>query len=135
MEQRIKNKVIVKFDIYVKQSKVANSNKRNRGVFAARSFETGVIVEIAPIILLHQQDVDLVEKTELKYFNMYWDGKTVCIGLGFASLYNHSSTPNVEVTRDFKNNLYIFTACQNIKKNSELFIDYEIDDIESEYEI
>jgi len=107
--------------IHVKKTK-----KMGRGVFASQDIKKGQIVEIAPTILLDSDDSDLIDYTKLRYHVYEYGPKRVCLGLGYASLYNHSDEPNCRF-KTFSDHIK-FTALGDISKGSELFINYGWDE-------
>jgi uncharacterized protein len=99
------------------------------GVFAAKDFKKGELIESCPVLVLTKEDHDNIDKTALLNYYFLWgenlDQYAICWGYG--SIYNHSHTPNAEFDRDPKNNHIIFKALRDIKKGEEIFTDYEWD--------
>jgi len=101
---------------------VGSSSVHGRGVFAARSFKEGDIIEIAPLITI-TRNTEAVQHTELRHYVFAgYDDNTTVIALGYASLYNHSDKENAEF--ETLNDVVIVTAMRNIKKGDEIFVDY-----------
>lgn len=75
---------------------VGSSERRGRGVFAARRSEPGVTIEVCPVITLSETDARTLDGTGLHDYYFGWgkDGKAAAIVLGYGSLYNHSLSPN-----------------------------------------
>ena len=103
-------------DIYIKKSKIGG--KLERGVFANKVFKKDEIIEKAPYI---------EDKTSnfLGLIRDYIFSKTdtnSVVAFGFASLYNHSNTPNAvwKITNDYVE----IIASKQIEKDSEILISY-----------
>ncbi|MDD5170494.1 MAG: hypothetical protein PHN75_16885, partial [Syntrophales bacterium] len=73
---------------------------KGRGVFAARDFRRGELVERAPVITFSNNDVDLIDETALADHYYKWGDSRFALVLGFGSLYNHSLTPNLSFQID-----------------------------------
>lgn len=103
--------------------KIKRTKKYGRGVYSDKNISKGEIVEKADVILINDKDESIIQLTDLKYFVYDCDGKTG-VGLGVASLFNHSNNPNIQYFYDPKANQLIFIAKKNIKKGTQLMIDY-----------
>lgn len=101
--------------------RVAESRGKGLGVFAARPFKKGSLIELAPVIVVPQADEDVFQITFLKNYT-FGVGDRVVIGLGFSSLYNHSFTPNADYLATAKG--VVFKALRPIKAGEEITIDY-----------
>ena len=92
-------------------------------IYADKDFYDGEIVEICPLIILTKDclnDKNLADKVyEL-------DSKKGIYGLvlGYGSLYNDSTEPNLEYAYNEQKNLIYFIAKRDIKYGEELTIDY-----------
>jgi SET domain-containing protein len=92
------------------------------GVFAGKNFEKGQVIEECYTL---KMDWDEIKNTILSKYVFNYKGNTVSLMLGNGSIYNHSSTPNVEHTwSDDEQTIVEFSAIRNINKGEELFIDY-----------
>jgi SET domain-containing protein len=102
-----------------------------RGLFATQPIEQGELVHVAPVIPLTAIEKESVNKTILKeYLFWYEQGDYVlAVGLGYSSLFNHSSSPNVLFDVNFDRQEIVFTAKVRIEPDSELMIDYEYDPV------
>ena len=78
-----------------------------RGVFAARAFASGEVVESCPTVELADADVT-------GRLNDY-------VGLGM--LFNHSADPNLEYVQDDPTTI-VFRTVRKVKRGDELTIDY-----------
>lgn len=112
--------------------KLIKRNETGWGVFADAPFLAGEVVEECPVYVLDPVDSDAVEKSggDLVHYLFAWgqDGREdqCAIAFGFASLYNHSSTPNVCLARDPANKILRFVALRAIRAQEELCFDYAI---------
>ncbi len=104
---------------------VKDSDHKGRGVFAAKAFTTGEIVETCPVIYLSSKERAHLEKTILAYYIYPWTS-TRCgvMVLGYGSIYNHSFTPNTEWEQDFKKKTMIYRAIQPIQIGEEILVNY-----------
>ena len=94
-----------------------------RGVFATRGFAKGETVEVCPTLELADSESvgrlgDYVFGTE--------DEQVVLLILGFGSLYNHSSDPNLEYVQDAPDAI-IFLTLREVEAGEELTIDYGVE--------
>ena len=94
-----------------------------RGIFAGRHFETGEVVEVAPVVLLALKTQPFPGTIRRLVYN--WSKTHVALALGYGSLYNHSDQPNLRFSRDLKNQTIIFSATCNIETGEQLTISYD----------
>ena len=107
--------------ITIKPSKKING----RGVFATDDIKKGEVIEKCPTILMSSEDFNLIKKTTLNYYYFeYSDKNPAVIVLGYGSLYNHSYAPNSRYLYDYKNDLLVIKAIDDIKKGEEIFFNY-----------
>jgi SET domain-containing protein len=106
---------------------VQNAAEKGRGVFAANPIRKGAIVEAAPVIVIPDEDIDLIDKTAIADYYFKWGESHFAMVLGFGSLYNFSETPNLSFEADLENQVMIFRAIQPIRKDQELTIHYQCD--------
>lgn len=102
-------------------------NKYGRGVYATRNYKKNTIVERAHVIILPRTETNSdVENSNriLPYYVFAWDDTRDAIGLGNASLYNHSKRPNLWFETDHKTTHLVFRTTRNIKKGEQLLINY-----------
>lgn len=106
---------------------VAPSPGRGRGVFAARRFEPGDIIEICPVIPLSQGDARKLDDTALRDYYFGWgkDRAEAGIVLGYGSLYNHAFAPNAEHRKHVDDGIMSVIAVRPIAVGEEIFIRYE----------
>jgi SET domain-containing protein len=106
---------------------IGSSEGRGRGVFASRHFAPGETIEVCPVIALSETDARALDSTGLYDYYFGWgkDGKAAAIGLGFGSLYNHSSTPNAEHRKNAADATITIVAIKSIAPGEEIFIRYD----------
>ena len=107
--------------------RVGSAGKLGRGVFATKPFKKGEMVEHAPLLVVdNAAESFLIESlTVLGSYCYQYDDDQICIALGYASLYNHSSRPNVvyEILDDC---IEVF-ALRDIKVGAQIKINYNGD--------
>lgn len=105
---------------------VSRSKKKGRGVFANTALKAGVVIEVAPVIVISKEDRKFIDKTLLHDYIFEWgrDSKRCCMALGCVSLYNHSYNSNCEYEMDFRAEIITIRTVRAIKNGEELFINY-----------
>jgi uncharacterized protein len=108
-------------DLLVKQSA-----SRGRGVFAARRFRAGEVIEVCPVIALSSDDAARLDETHLYNYYFGWgaDNKGAAIALGFGSLYNHSYDPNAAYQKSEADSTISIIAVKPIAPDDEILIKY-----------
>lgn len=101
-----------------------------RGVLASRNIKKGEVIERCPA-LVYKKKPEHIGKTIFEYYVFDWDEEHEALALGYGSLYNHSSHPNVEVDFDYEKREILFIAKKAIKENEEMFIHYNDGDDET----
>lgn len=101
---------------------IRQTKDKGLGVFASRIIPEGTVIEVAPVIIIPDKQDTHIQKTRLKHYVFEYFGD-VAIGLGYASLFNHSGMPNVEYVPK-KGRMIEFTALTDIEIGEELYIDY-----------
>lgn len=105
---------------------VKNTKKYGRGVYAARTIETGELVEASPVLILDEWESNRINPTILNCYVFAWDDdhKRSAVAFGFGSLFNHSTKENITYKNNYENNTIEFMALRDIKKGEQLFVDY-----------
>jgi len=103
---------------------VARSAIDGLGVFAARPFEQGDLIECCPMIVCPAPEEALVEQTRLRGLYFTWKDDGIGIALGYGSLYNHSWRPNAAYELDYRRRVARFRAVRPIGDNDEVTINY-----------
>ncbi len=112
--------------VYVKDT----GTPKGKGVFAARTFGAGEVVEESPVILF-RKSYGMLHK-ELKTFVFHWEvpegaAATQALALGYGSLYNHSNPSNMRYVTDVEALVIRFIAVRDIAPGEELTINYNSD--------
>jgi SET domain-containing protein len=112
--------------VYVKDTGTA----KGRGVFAARPFRAGEVVEVCPVVLF-RKEYKVLHK-ELKTVVFHWEvpegeAATQALALGYGSLYNHANPSNMRYETDNKTLLMRFIAVREVEAGEELTINYNAD--------
>jgi len=107
--------------------RVGSAGKIGRGVFAAKPFKKGALVERAPLLVIGEpaESYFIERLTVIGSYCYEYDEERICIALGFASLYNHSSRPNADYEL-FNDRIDIF-ALRDIKAGDQIKINYNGD--------
>jgi uncharacterized protein len=110
-------------DLYVAASRIARAG---RGVFAARRFEPGELIEQCPVVVLPADERHLVAQTLLDNYYFDWDASLEGSGivLGFGSIYNHSFEPNAIYVKHFELERMDIIARWTIAPDEEITINY-----------
>lgn len=102
--------------------RVGDAGHKGRGVFATKQFYPGDLIERAPLLIIEDY-VDLIDTGIEEYW--YDAGDDSCaVGLGYASLYNHSLRPNADYTIRTDEGIIDITAAREIRPKTEITINY-----------
>lgn len=104
----------------------SNSDIQGRGVFTAQNIPEGTLIEICPVIVIPQTEVDTIHQTELHDYYFVWGehDEMAAIALGYGSLYNHALLPNADFVLDLNQKVIEFTAIKEIAPGDEITINY-----------
>jgi len=107
----------------------APTKNMGEGVYTKATLNAGTLIETAPVIVMSAAERLLLDKTLLHDYIFVWgdDEKSCALALGYISLYNHSYASNCEYEMDFKRGLMSVKTVRDIKRGSELFINYNGD--------
>ncbi|MFX0027883.1 MAG: SET domain-containing protein-lysine N-methyltransferase [Candidatus Hermodarchaeota archaeon] len=106
------------------------SDRKGRGLFAKKDIEKGKTVDIAHLVLISNKEWRLIKDTILSRYTFEWDdpkckGKyESAISLSVNQFINHSYTPNVEYSYNYKNKSIKYTAIRKISKGEEITVNY-----------
>jgi uncharacterized protein len=102
---------------------------KGKGVFTKKPITAGTVVELSPVIVLHQNDRIHIDKTLLHDYIFEWGNnkETCCMALGYIPMYNHSYASNCEYFMDYDNATIYVKAVKNINAKEELTINYNGD--------
>ncbi|OCF33284.1 hypothetical protein I316_05025 [Kwoniella heveanensis BCC8398] len=103
---------------------------RGRGVFAPASIPAGTLIEESPVLVITKEEWDRGRMNDcvLGSYGFCWSNGGMAIGLGLASLFNHSSSPNVNFIRSTSNGTIKFLTSRRVEKGEELCICYIADE-------
>lgn len=107
-------------------------NYDNLGVFAKKKFNVGDLIELSPIIKLYEREKRQNDEVILNYafknnpdckcYNCLNYGRSMYIGLGYASIYNSKIEPNSKWSVSTEDNVWLNIASKIIEKDEEIFI-------------
>ena len=103
---------------------IRSTPSAGRGVFAARDFSAGEVIERSPVIAMPARDVPAIRDTLLARYSFQWAGDGVALALGYGSLYNHSSEPNCIYWTIKDEGVIEFVALVDIQAGEELRVNY-----------
>ena len=104
---------------------------KGRGVIAKAAIAAGELIERSPVLPIGSVES---ESPGLNDYSFAWGedvegfepGKECAVGLGYLSLYNHSDTSNVSLTRHYEDNEMSIRALRDIAAGEELTINYDV---------
>ena len=102
---------------------------KGRGVFTKKAIPGNTVVEISPVIVMSKADRQSLDKTLLHDYIFEWGTlkDKCCMALGLVPMYNHSYKSNCEYFMDFDNDTISVKTIRDIKKRTELTINYNGD--------
>ena len=102
------------------------SNIHDRGVFATRPYKKGEYIEKAPFVPVPADQFLLLRGTCVHfYYFLTGNSETPAVlGLGMASLYNHSCPSSAAYEIDMRKKLIYFRAVRSIQEGEEITINY-----------
>ena len=104
----------------------APSKLSGRGIFTVNEIPEGSLIEICPMIVLPEEDVEIIHGTKLHDYYFTWgiDQKQCAIALGFGSLYNHYKNSNAEYNLNLADETIEIIAVKKILSGKEITINY-----------
>lgn len=111
-------------DVYVADTGTA----KGRGVFAARNFRSGEVIELAPVLVLPNGRKGLPQNLLQRTF--CWailagsGGDAEAVVWGYGSLYNHANPANMSYRGDMEERIIRYVAARDITRDEELTINY-----------
>ena len=105
---------------------IGNSVNKGRGVFSSENLAAGMVIEIAPVIVMSPEERMILDQTHLHDYIFLWgkDETQCCVALGYVSIYNHDYLSNAEYEMDFETKTIRIKTVRDIKKGEEIFINY-----------
>lgn len=112
--------------------RVLSAGAKGRGVFAKGLLVENEVIEFAPVLVMGRDEAPILLKTAIGRHAFDLGRNRVGIGLGYASLYNHSRSPNA----DFESSPdgIRIVALRDIQPNEEIILDYRWTDEELAYD-
>ncbi len=106
-----------------------DSSLSGRGVFTSEPIPGGSLIEICPVIVIPEREVDVIHHTELHDYYFVWgeENEQAAIALGYGSLYNHSFKPCAEFILDLDNRTIEVIALRDINPGEEITLNYHGD--------
>jgi len=114
----------INLPIYVSNS---TTLKGIRCIKASRDITKGELIESCPVILIPTHQFTHHNKTILANYDYDWNEKYGAFVLGYCILTNHSYSSNTLFKRNYKTNTMEYYAAKDIKKDDEIFINYNGD--------
>jgi hypothetical protein len=108
------------YSVFVKSTK-----SKGRGVFAAKNFHRGEIIEKCPVITLTSTEYRKCRSTILDHYFYDWkSGSDAAAVLGYGMIYNHSYNPNATYHRQYSTHTLTYIAIKDIQKGEEITVNY-----------
>lgn len=105
---------------------ITDTLKKGKGVFTSADITKNSIIEIAPVLVMSDEERKLLDQTLLHDYIFEWgdDTKQCCLALGWVSVYNHSYKSNCEYDMDYEDKTITIKTIRKIKAGEELTINY-----------
>jgi hypothetical protein len=105
---------------------IRNVEGRGRGVFSEKAIEADELIESCPVLILEPEDFAVITATFLGQYCFFWekDNGIICIGMGFASVYNHSYPSNANYFMDHERATMDIFSVRPIAAHEEITINY-----------
>jgi SET domain-containing protein len=103
---------------------IKDTQKYGRGIFANRDIKKGELLEMCPVIITPKEEEEYLSQTVLANYCFYWGENERAIALGYASLFNHSYSPNAGFYCNTKHLVICFNAIRDIRSGEEITINY-----------
>ena len=112
-------------DLYLDETE-----QKGRGVFCTSSLDEDKIIEIAPVIVMNDEERKLLDKTLLHDYIFEWTpegAQMCCMALGYLPMYNHSYESNCEYFMNYEDQTIFVKTMRTIEAGEELTINYNGD--------
>ena len=106
------------------------TENKGRGMFTRKSIEADKIIEIAPVIVMNENDRKFLDQTLLHDYIFEWqpEGASMCcMALGYVPIYNHSYESNCEYFMNYEDQTIFIKTARAINPGEELTINYNGD--------
>ncbi len=113
---------------------ITTTENKGRGIFTAFDIQAGSVIEICPVIIIPESEVEIIHKTTLHDYYFRWgtDQNQAAIALGFGSIYNHSNSPNAKVILDYEAQNIIIESISDISSGVEICYNYIDDELSAD---
>jgi uncharacterized protein len=108
---------------------IKNTSAKGRGVFTTDKILAETIIEIAPVIVMDNEDRVHLDKTLLHDYIFVWgeNEDQCCMALGNVPIYNHHYKSNCDYFMDYEAETIMIRTVRDIQKGEELTINYNGD--------
>ena len=108
---------------------IESTDNMGRGVYTSDNIRKNTVIEIAPVIVMNNDDRKLLDQTLLHDYIFEWGdhAKECCMALGYVPVYNHSYKSNCEYEMDYDAETIKIKTVRAIKAGEQLFINYNGD--------
>ena len=108
---------------------IDKSAEMGRGVFTREQIPAGTVIEIAPVIVMSNEERQYLDKTLLHNYIFEWGKQKdkCCMALGLIPMYNHSYKSNCKYFMDFDDATIFIKTVRIIEKGQEFTINYNGD--------
>jgi hypothetical protein len=110
------------------------SDHKGHGVFILEEVPQNTVVEVAPIMIYHEDTHDTIRKSGTQSWDPYhvhiieayafeYDHSRglVCLAMGYGGMYNHAFKPTLKVSKQYEPiPALVFTALRDLKPGDEL---------------
>ena len=103
---------------------------KGRGVYCLSVLKADQVIEIAPVIVMSEDDRKILDKTLLHDYIFEWTpegAKMCCMALGYVPIYNHSYASNCEYVMNYEEQTISILTMRDIPAGEELTINYNGD--------
>lgn len=103
---------------------------KGRGIYTRKGLAKDVTIEVAPVIVMSDEDRKLLDKTLLHDYIFEWTpgGQSMCcMALGYVPIYNHSYASNCEYFMNYEEQTILIKTMRSIEPGEELTINYNGD--------
>jgi SET domain-containing protein len=109
---------------------IDKAKKKGRGVFCQVALQGDEVIEVAPVIVMSDDDRKVLDQTLLHDYIFEWtpEGKNMCcMALGYVPVYNHSYQSNCEYFMNYEEQTIFIKTMRAIPAGEELTINYNGD--------
>jgi SET domain-containing protein len=105
---------------------ISETGRKGRGVFAKRKILRDELIERSPVIVIPAEQWATMEASILSNYTFDWgeNDEHAAVALGYASLYNHSYSPNAALTECLDENVIEVAALSDIEAGEEIVVNY-----------